>query len=303
MPGSAAHIVEEFLVELFGLRLQRTVESLVDLLDAGDRKVESMPLPGGVFEAAPVAVLPVGLGPRQGGASERLAAHQTPPPTSASCATAPRDPVRRPPAAGYSSGGSALRNGTSNVPYATSKAALFQECRSVAVDYGRQGVRANIVCPSWVRSEMADRRMTRFAEEADLEGGGAGAAYEEVTRLLPLGRPGEPREIAEAFDFTSPLAAASSPTDHHRPAPKLPVLCLEPADRSDAESQKSHDRKEHADHRSSVHRSEHVRLPHQCPQPLPGLTRASAWDDHDMPSGHLGVGRRSLEALLSKPES
>ncbi|MGZ3096952.1 hypothetical protein [Streptomyces sp. H72] len=34
-----------------------------------------------------------------------------------------------------------------------------------------------------------------------MEGGGAGAAYEEVTRLLPLGRPGEPREIAEAFDF------------------------------------------------------------------------------------------------------
>ncbi|MFE0255800.1 SDR family NAD(P)-dependent oxidoreductase [Streptomyces sp. NPDC059010] len=102
----------------------------------------------------------------------------------------------------------ALRNGTSNAPYATSKAALLQLCRSVAVDYGRQGVRANIVCPSWVKSEMADRRMARFAAEADLPGDGVGTAYEEVTRVLPLGRPGEPREIAEAIGWLLSPAAS-----------------------------------------------------------------------------------------------
>ncbi|GAA1418219.1 SDR family oxidoreductase [Streptomyces thermospinosisporus] len=101
---------------------------------------------------------------------------------------------------------SALRNGTSNAPYATSKAALLQLCRSVAVDYGRQGVRANVVCPSWVRSEMADRRMARFAAEADLQG--VETAYEEVTRLLPLGRPGEPREVAEAVAWLLSPAAS-----------------------------------------------------------------------------------------------
>ncbi|MBL1108703.1 SDR family oxidoreductase [Streptomyces sp. 5-8] len=103
---------------------------------------------------------------------------------------------------------SALRNGTSNAPYATSKAALLQLCRSVAVDYGRQGVRANIVCPGWVRTEMADRRMTRFAEEAGLPGGGMEAAYEEATRLLPQGRPGEPREVAEAIGWLLSPAAS-----------------------------------------------------------------------------------------------
>ncbi|MGW6733898.1 SDR family NAD(P)-dependent oxidoreductase [Streptomyces sp. NPDC055013] len=103
---------------------------------------------------------------------------------------------------------SALRNGTSNVPYATSKAALLQLCRSVAVDYGRQGVRANIVCPSWVRSEMADRRMARFAAEADLPGDDVANAYEEVTRVLPLGRPGEPREVAEAIGWLLSPAAS-----------------------------------------------------------------------------------------------
>ncbi|MEV6116517.1 SDR family oxidoreductase [Streptomyces sp. NPDC052109] len=103
---------------------------------------------------------------------------------------------------------SALRNGTSNAPYATSKAALLQLCRSVAVDYGRQGVRANIVCPGWVRTEMADRRMARFAEEADLPGGGVEAAYAEATGVVPAGRPGEPREIAEAIGWLLSPAAS-----------------------------------------------------------------------------------------------
>ncbi|MEU2715916.1 SDR family oxidoreductase [Streptomyces sp. NPDC007205] len=103
---------------------------------------------------------------------------------------------------------SALRNGQGNAPYATSKAALLQLCRSVAVDYGRQGVRANVVCPSWIRTEMADRRMARFAQEADLGDGGMEAAYEEATRLLPMGRPGDPREVAEAISWLLSPAAS-----------------------------------------------------------------------------------------------
>ncbi|GAA0972420.1 MULTISPECIES: SDR family NAD(P)-dependent oxidoreductase [Streptomyces violaceusniger group] len=108
---------------------------------------------------------------------------------------------------------SALRNGTGNAVYATSKAALLQLCRSLAVDYGRQGLRANIVCPSWVHTEMADRRMARFATEAGLEGGGVEgggvqAAYEEATRLLPMGRPGDPREVAEAISWLLSPAAS-----------------------------------------------------------------------------------------------
>ncbi|MFJ7147983.1 SDR family NAD(P)-dependent oxidoreductase [Streptomyces sp. NPDC100445] len=103
---------------------------------------------------------------------------------------------------------SALRNGTGNAPYATSKAALLQLCRSVAVDYGRRGVRANTVCPGWVRTEMADRRMARFAEEAGPGDGGTAAAYEEATRLLPAGRPGEPREVAEAIAWLLSPAAS-----------------------------------------------------------------------------------------------
>ncbi|MGI5256229.1 SDR family NAD(P)-dependent oxidoreductase [Streptomyces angustmyceticus] len=102
----------------------------------------------------------------------------------------------------------ALRNGHGNAAYATSKAALLQLCRSLAVDYGRAGLRANIVCPSWVRTELADRRMARFAAETGRAAGGADAGYEEATRLLPAGRPGEPREIAEAVGWLLSPAAS-----------------------------------------------------------------------------------------------
>ncbi|MFD9792730.1 SDR family NAD(P)-dependent oxidoreductase [Streptomyces sp. NPDC059070] len=103
---------------------------------------------------------------------------------------------------------SALLSGVGNAAYATSKAALLQLCRSLAVDYGPRGLRANTVCPSWVRTEMADRRMARFAEEAGLGDGGVDAAYETATRLLPAGRPGEPGEVAEAIAWLLSPAAS-----------------------------------------------------------------------------------------------
>ncbi|MFJ9842550.1 SDR family NAD(P)-dependent oxidoreductase [Kitasatospora sp. NPDC101155] len=103
---------------------------------------------------------------------------------------------------------SALRNGVGNAAYATSKAALLQLCRSLAVDYGQHGLRANTVCPSWVRTDMADRRMARFAEEASLGEGGTEAAYEAATRLIPARRPGEPHEVAEAIAWLLSPAAS-----------------------------------------------------------------------------------------------
>ncbi|MFD0277503.1 SDR family NAD(P)-dependent oxidoreductase [Kitasatospora sp. NPDC127111] len=102
---------------------------------------------------------------------------------------------------------SALRNGTANAAYATSKAALLQLCGSLAVDYGHLGLRANTVCPSWVRTEMADRPMARLAEAAQLAGG-VTEAYREATRLTPAGRPGEPEEVAAAIDWLLSPAAS-----------------------------------------------------------------------------------------------
>ncbi|MEU2653795.1 SDR family oxidoreductase [Streptomyces sp. NPDC007325] len=106
---------------------------------------------------------------------------------------------------------SALLSGVGSAAYATSKAALLQLCRSLTVDYAGAGLRANTVCPSWVRTDMADRRMNRFAEETHLSGNapaGLDAAYEEATRVLPAGRPGEPAEVAEAIAWLLSPAAS-----------------------------------------------------------------------------------------------
>lgn len=104
----------------------------------------------------------------------------------------------------------AMRAPTASVAYAVSKAGLVALARSLAVDHGPAGVRSNVVCPGWTRSEMADREMDELAAL----GGGAGnpdarqGAYEEATRLVPLRRPAESREVAEAIAWL--LSPASS---------------------------------------------------------------------------------------------
>ncbi len=88
-----------------------------------------------------------------------------------------------------------LRASAGAAAYATSKAALTMLTRTIAVDFGPAGVRANVVCPGWVRTEMADEEMREFGEPLGLD---RDAAYGEVTRLVPQGRPAEASEVAAA---------------------------------------------------------------------------------------------------------
>jgi NAD(P)-dependent dehydrogenase (short-subunit alcohol dehydrogenase family) len=88
--------------------------------------------------------------------------------------------------------------------YCVSKAGLIMLAKCVANDYGRQGVRANSVCPGWVRTPMGDHDMDEMgrAHEVDREG-----AYELAHRQNPLGRPAQPEEIADVIAFlASPRA-------------------------------------------------------------------------------------------------
>lgn len=79
--------------------------------------------------------------------------------------------------------------------YAVSKAALGMLVSTLAVDEGPHGVRANVVCPGWVRTEMADAEMAVFgsAQGLDVE-----QAYGEVTSLVPQRRAAHPHEVAAA---------------------------------------------------------------------------------------------------------
>jgi NAD(P)-dependent dehydrogenase (short-subunit alcohol dehydrogenase family) len=88
--------------------------------------------------------------------------------------------------------------------YCVSKAGLIMLTRCVAADYGRGGVRANVVCPGWVRSPMADADMDIVAERRGITREDAYALSHESN---PLGRPGEPEEIASVVAFLASPAA------------------------------------------------------------------------------------------------
>jgi len=88
----------------------------------------------------------------------------------------------------------ALFAGPGRPQYAVSKAALVMLTKSLAVTLGPRGVRANAICPGWVRTPMADTEMAALGEDRE-------AAYREATRHVPLGRPAQPDEVAAAALF------------------------------------------------------------------------------------------------------
>ncbi|WP_431223842.1 SDR family NAD(P)-dependent oxidoreductase [Serratia sp. L9] len=91
-----------------------------------------------------------------------------------------------------------LAAGTEVCGYVTAKHALIGLMRSIARDYGPQGVRANAVCPGWVMTPMADEEMQPLmaARHLTLE-----QAYLHVCRDVPLRRPASAEEIAQVCRF------------------------------------------------------------------------------------------------------
>jgi meso-butanediol dehydrogenase/(S,S)-butanediol dehydrogenase/diacetyl reductase len=90
---------------------------------------------------------------------------------------------------------SGLRAAPRSAAYCTAKAGLIMLTQCVALDYGPLGVRANCVCPGWVRTPMADEEMDELAE---LRGTDREGAYELAASPVPLRRPAGPEEIASA---------------------------------------------------------------------------------------------------------
>jgi meso-butanediol dehydrogenase / (S,S)-butanediol dehydrogenase / diacetyl reductase len=84
-----------------------------------------------------------------------------------------------------------LRATPASAAYASSKAGLVMLTQCIALDHGPQGVRANCVCPGWIRTPMADAAMETLGPDRE-------EAYARVTSTNPLRRPGLPEEVAGA---------------------------------------------------------------------------------------------------------
>lgn len=79
-----------------------------------------------------------------------------------------------------------LRN---RAAYSASKGAVVALTRSMAIDYAKMGIRVNCLCPGFVRTPLTE---TLFSDEQ------RAAA---LTAIHPLGRLGEPDDIANAAFF------------------------------------------------------------------------------------------------------
>jgi NAD(P)-dependent dehydrogenase (short-subunit alcohol dehydrogenase family) len=90
---------------------------------------------------------------------------------------------------------SGLFGAPNHAAYGAAKAALIHLTKSLALEYGRHGVRFNVVCPGSVRTPAVEAVLTPEEKRRD-----------EVT--TPLQRAGTPEDIAKAIlFFASDLAA------------------------------------------------------------------------------------------------
>ena len=90
--------------------------------------------------------------------------------------------------------------------YGLTKGALGQITKSMAIDLGPKGIRVNAVCAGTIRTPLTERLFQSFADIT--HGGDAGAYWESEATLYPLGRVGEPHEVAELVYFLSSDSAS-----------------------------------------------------------------------------------------------
>jgi NAD(P)-dependent dehydrogenase (short-subunit alcohol dehydrogenase family) len=77
--------------------------------------------------------------------------------------------------------------------YATSKGAIVMLSKGIALDYAKQAIRCNAIAPGWVDTPI------NYAHAEML--GGLREVYATIDSFQPIGRPGEPREIANVALF------------------------------------------------------------------------------------------------------
>ncbi|MFJ2257434.1 SDR family NAD(P)-dependent oxidoreductase [Streptomyces sp. NPDC087844] len=82
--------------------------------------------------------------------------------------------------------------------YGAAKAAVVQLTKTLATEMGPHGIRVNAVAPGWIRTPMTDRH--------DDEAQARTEAF--MSRMSPLGRVGDPEDIAHAVLYLASDASA-----------------------------------------------------------------------------------------------
>ncbi|WP_370369016.1 SDR family NAD(P)-dependent oxidoreductase [Catenulispora sp. GP43] len=93
-----------------------------------------------------------------------------------------------------------IKGGASAISYCASKGAVVNMTRAMAIDHGPQNIRVNCVCPGDTATGM-------LADEARQLGEAVDAFYADAADR-PLGRIGQPRDIAQMVAFLASDSAA-----------------------------------------------------------------------------------------------
>lgn len=104
------------------------------------------------------------------------------------------------------SSGGGLRGYVGGTAYSASKAAVIMLTKVLAMEHGKEKIRANCICPGSVHSEMFDGGIKNFEKkmaEQGKPGPSASQITENIARGIPLGRIGEPEDVANLALFLS----------------------------------------------------------------------------------------------------
>ena len=81
-----------------------------------------------------------------------------------------------------------------NPAYSAAKAGLLSLTRSLAVEYGPKGIRTNMVSPGTVETDIENWRIRRRKNPQ---------IFDQLARWYPVGRVGQPEDIAAAVAFVA----------------------------------------------------------------------------------------------------
>lgn len=91
--------------------------------------------------------------------------------------------------------------GTPNLgAYGPSKAAVIQLVKTLALEGARYNIRANALCPVWTDTPLVDALVSGAADPQ--------RGRERLSRMVPLGRLGQPEDVAAAATFLASDDAA-----------------------------------------------------------------------------------------------
>ena len=93
--------------------------------------------------------------------------------------------------------------GVPAIAYNTSKAAILQFTKSIALQYAHKGIRANVILPGIIDTPLINEPLKNLHSKAEIE-----EIRKERHQMIPMGRMGDPFDIANAAVFLASQEAS-----------------------------------------------------------------------------------------------